>query len=75
MDSNCAAPNAPSLPSVVSSDALARAAALRIEAELLRGRARETELELVRSGYLDLAARWTAIAAHLETGVLDHAVV
>jgi len=72
MDSNCAALNAPSND---ARDAFARAAALRIEAELLRGRARETELEIVRSGYLDLAARWTALAAHLESNALDHAVV
>jgi len=47
-------------------DLIGRAAAFRIEADLLRARARETDEPAIRDEYLALANRWASFAAGLE---------
>lgn len=49
-----------------SEDLASRAASFRIEADVLRGRAREAGDTTIRSEYLLLADRWSLCAAHLE---------
>ena len=47
-------------------DLIGRAATFRIEADLLRARARETDEPAIREEYLALANRWASFAAGLE---------
>jgi len=47
-------------------DLIGRAAGFRIEADLLRARARETDEPAIREEYLALANRWVSFAAGLE---------
>lgn len=47
-------------------DLISRAALYRIEAEALRERACAVHDTLIRDQYLDIAARWSLVAAHLE---------
>lgn len=47
-------------------DLIGRAATFRIEADLLRARARETDEPAIREEYLALANRWAGFAAGLE---------
>jgi hypothetical protein len=47
-------------------DLIGRAATFRIEADLLRARARETDEPAIREEYLALANRWVSFAASLE---------
>ncbi|MBV9992719.1 MAG: hypothetical protein JOZ72_15675 [Alphaproteobacteria bacterium] len=65
LDAKCTARLASSLASR-SEDLVSRAAGFRIEADVLRGRAREAGDTMIRSEYLSLADRWSLCAAHLE---------
>jgi hypothetical protein len=47
-------------------DLIGRAATFRIEADLLRARARETDEPAIREEYLALAKRFASVAAGLE---------
>jgi len=47
-------------------DLIGRAAKFRIEADLLRARARATDEPAIREEYLALANRWASFAAGLE---------
>jgi len=47
-------------------DLIGRAATFRIEADMLRERARETDEPAIREEYLALANRWASFAAGLE---------
>jgi hypothetical protein len=47
-------------------DLIGRAATFRIEADLLRARAREADEPAIREEYLALANRWATFAAGLE---------
>jgi len=47
-------------------DLIGRAATFRIEADLLRERARETDEPAIREEYLAMANRWASFAAGLE---------
>jgi len=47
-------------------DLIGRAATFRIEADLLRARAQETDEPAIREEYLALANRWVSFAAGLE---------
>ena len=47
-------------------DLIGRAATFRIEANLLRERARETDEPAIREEYLAMANRWASFAAGLE---------
>ena len=47
-------------------DLIGRAATFRIEADLLRARARDTDEPAIREEYLALANRWASFAAGLE---------
>lgn len=51
-------------------DAMSRAAAFRIEADMLRARARATGEAVIREQYLALADRWAMFAANLEAELM-----
>ena len=51
--------------------AVSRAAAFRIEAEILRERARATDEAVVREQYLALADRWAMFATSLEAELMN----
>ena len=57
--------------SKANTDALSRAAAFRIEANVLRERANTTDEAVVREQYLALADRWSMFAANLEAEAIN----
>ena len=52
-------------------DTLSRAAVFRIEADVLRERARVTDEAAIREQYLALADRWTMFASSLEAELMN----
>lgn len=58
--------NAGNTLSKAHADAMSRAAAFRIEADILRERANATDESVICEQYLALANRWAMLAANLE---------